>query len=801
VVPLAPTDSGFGPDGLNYAIQEAVLNNPESLITHGSTGAAHLPGAEFHNGDDFSFMYVLDDNNRRLCTIDIDSGDLTEIGPYVPYGSEGLSGLAMDPTTGTMYASGSDVTSSSLYRVDLSTGAVTRIGAITNAPCIIAIAADNSGQLFGVDIVNDNLVRIDKTTGAGTIVGALGYDANFSQGADFDPDTNTLYLAAYNNTLGRGELRIADTSTGATTLVGVLGSTVPGGNVDITGFGVARTIWKADAGTAWVDSSWKTVDFPEPFRDPVVFAGPATSIGWQPGVVRIRNVTSTSFEVKFQEWNYLDGYHCPELVGCYSPDWVSFPIAFPETPVVFAQVQTFNGSDTVTDRLCGVFPWGMNIAMQEQESLGGHCGEEIGYMAVSSATPLAGMTPVSVTHKPVILATNFSQTLARLREERSADWETQHWAPERVGFLSVPDQTFLLADIQTCNGADPCNLRFVRLAQEWQEQEGEVAVNHQWQTVNLADTYVSPVVMAGPATYDGSDPGEIRVRNVTPTSFQIRFQEWDYLDGWHCEEQVAWGVCERGIWNTGTGDMAIIDKLGLSNANVFNPTGVSFSLPFDTVDWIVATQQTANGPAAVTERLSNIQTTGFRVALQEEEAADGWHAEESLGFVALGTGTGGVMPPSSTAMERLFGGLERDRPVPSFTYVFHIVEEQSRDAETWHCAETIGGPTGLAVRDMQTCNGTDPCTLRLEITTSPPSSQEDSPEATLVPAADLCPAGEASAGALVTLTAPASRVEGGELLVFSHWEVNGEAAEAGQATIELEPRDLPNAVAVYVPAE
>jgi hypothetical protein len=90
--------------------------------------------------------------------------------------------------------------------------------------------------MYGVDIIGDQLVSIDSSTGAITPSGSLGFDANFAQGADFDEDADVLYLAAYNNGIAAAELRIADTSTGATTLVGSIGA---GAGVELDAFGIA----------------------------------------------------------------------------------------------------------------------------------------------------------------------------------------------------------------------------------------------------------------------------------------------------------------------------------------------------------------------------------------------------------------------------------------------------------------------------------------------------------------------------------------------------------------------------------
>jgi len=70
------------------------------------------------------------------------------------------------------------------------------------------------------------LLMINKATGEGTEIGPIGFDAAYSQGMDFDEESGTLYLAAYNGTTFRAELRMANTTTGNTALIGSLG--VPG---------------------------------------------------------------------------------------------------------------------------------------------------------------------------------------------------------------------------------------------------------------------------------------------------------------------------------------------------------------------------------------------------------------------------------------------------------------------------------------------------------------------------------------------------------------------------------------------
>ncbi len=183
------------------------------------------PNADF-GGDfilgDFSKLYVLDYSNNQLAYLNTATGARTIVGPAVPSFGHVWTGMAAS-VTGTVYASASDCSSSSLYTIDKNTGAATLIGTITNAPCAINLAIDPAGQwLYAVDIVNDNLVRIDPATGAGTVVGPVGINANFAQGMDFDDVTGTLYWASFSTS---GALRVIDTTTGASTLVGAF----PGG--------------------------------------------------------------------------------------------------------------------------------------------------------------------------------------------------------------------------------------------------------------------------------------------------------------------------------------------------------------------------------------------------------------------------------------------------------------------------------------------------------------------------------------------------------------------------------------------
>jgi hypothetical protein len=195
-------------------------------------GMGSFFGGDFLLGD-FSKLYVVDYDTNTLLTVDTTTGAQTVIGPANPVGGESWSGITAS-NAGMLYASSTTCSTSTLYTIDPGTGTATPIGPVSNAPCLIDIAVNAAGELFGVDIINDNLVQIDPGSGAGTVIGSLGVAANYAQGMDFDDVTGVLYWAAYT---ASGELRVIDTATGASTLVGAF----PGG-AEVDSFAIASFV-------------------------------------------------------------------------------------------------------------------------------------------------------------------------------------------------------------------------------------------------------------------------------------------------------------------------------------------------------------------------------------------------------------------------------------------------------------------------------------------------------------------------------------------------------------------------------
>lgn len=152
--------------------------------------------------------------NNNLITIDTLTGVRDTIGVigFTP------TGIAYTPLRNTIYGIYWDNTYSYLYRISTYDGQATLVGTI-NDQLLINLASTGSDSLYAVSITDDQLYYIDISTGTPTAIGNVGFDAGYAQSMDFDHNTQTMYMAAYNVDDSQGELRSVDLTTGVTTLI------------------------------------------------------------------------------------------------------------------------------------------------------------------------------------------------------------------------------------------------------------------------------------------------------------------------------------------------------------------------------------------------------------------------------------------------------------------------------------------------------------------------------------------------------------------------------------------------------
>jgi hypothetical protein len=160
----------------------------------------------------------------------------------------GVTGLAIDPTTGTLYGvtgrsndPGTAPSPHSLITINRTTGAGTLIGDDEGIGDVVAdITFTPDGTLFGWLEGEDSLATLNKATGESTVVGESGLDTYGSGIAS--NSSGVLYYAGEGT---QGPLRTVDRSTGLTTIVGNLTGSAPEPGVAALAFSGAGQLFGA----------------------------------------------------------------------------------------------------------------------------------------------------------------------------------------------------------------------------------------------------------------------------------------------------------------------------------------------------------------------------------------------------------------------------------------------------------------------------------------------------------------------------------------------------------------------------
>ncbi len=249
--------------------------------------------------------------------------------------------------------------------------------------------------------------------------------------------------------------------------------------------------------------------------------------------------------------------------------------------------------------------------------------------------------------------------------------------------LTVTDDC--LKSIDTCT----VNVTWVNEPPHDTVEIGEVSVDHNWKWVEFNDTFIDPVVVAKPLSCNENEPAVVRIGNVDSRGFDIRIQEWDYLDGTHTTENVSYIVMERGSYILEDGTKVEAGRFDTDTTGSFG--WVDFSQTFNQVPVVTSTVSSFNEEDAVCSRLRNIDTTGFDFCMQEQEGSSQSHATETISYIAW--------EPSSGTVGNL---------------TFEV--DKTDDVITHNLQTIVYNETFMAIpvflADMQTTNGGDTANLR-----------------------------------------------------------------------------------------
>lgn len=238
-----------------------------------------------------------------------------------------------------------------------------------------------------------------------------------------------------------------------------------------------------------------------------------------------------------------------------------------------------------------------------------------------------------------------------------------------------------------------------------------------WQSVLFRSTFENPVVVLSPVSATDNESCHARVSDVTGTGFSYTLEAWDYLGGSHsADETLNYLVVEAGSHDLG----GLRWEAGTTSLNG-NWKTVSLENTFNGKQACLPQLVTANDAASSNVRVRNVVATSFEMKVQEEEAADGIHSDETVHYIMIEEGSGAVDgvrfaagatndtqtdQPATISFggkfnkPAFFANIQTTHDADSVALrvlgseitgaVIRIEEEMSSDAETSHPAESIG---------------------------------------------------------------------------------------------------------------
>lgn len=181
-------------------------------------------------------MYTIDALNNQLILLDSLTGTRRILGTSMPITNHFWRGIAWDIISQKLY--GLSVGASGggqLYQFNLENGVAIPTVAVVGLQDPEWIAVSNDGEMYSLDLATDDLHLIDINTGNTSRIGNIGFNAGFNQDADFDPFSNNLFMAAYQQGAFQSELRQINLATGRSTSIGVIAGTSQVGALAISG--------------------------------------------------------------------------------------------------------------------------------------------------------------------------------------------------------------------------------------------------------------------------------------------------------------------------------------------------------------------------------------------------------------------------------------------------------------------------------------------------------------------------------------------------------------------------------------
>lgn len=190
------------------------VDDPTGINTIGKMTFQTASG-DFAPNDD-SHIYVLDINTNYLGKIDISDGETVDsVFVGMPLNGGIWTVLTIHKSSGNFYAVATNGSNSNVYKIDPVDGATTLVFN-TSLPAVISGTFDSDGNIWFFEIVTDDIYKLRLSDMSLEYVGSAGFNGNYAQGMGYDSETDAIYLATYQDSVGP-QLRMLNRITGEAT--------------------------------------------------------------------------------------------------------------------------------------------------------------------------------------------------------------------------------------------------------------------------------------------------------------------------------------------------------------------------------------------------------------------------------------------------------------------------------------------------------------------------------------------------------------------------------------------------------
>jgi hypothetical protein len=240
-----------------------------------------------------------------------------------------------------------------------------------------------------------------------------------------------------------------------------------------------------------------------------------------------------------------------------------------------------------------------------------------------------------------------------------------------------------------------------------------------WTAFDIPAIQTTPLIGYGPSSFNGVQPGVIRVRPTDAVNgqWQMRFQEYQYLDQFHLQERTDIIGFTKGVTTLDDGSMIVAGMVTVSGNGIWNT--IDFPASFAGVPHVFLFAQSAIGGQPPTIHARNVNASSFEVAIKEEEQLmPSGHVPEDIAYYAIySPANQGTLMVNNQQVGFSLQQMQVNHQwtaVPGTDWEIKLEEERSLDQEVVHLKETVDVMIlgGQLYTQSVTTNGADPFTIR-----------------------------------------------------------------------------------------